>query len=308
MLPKIGGIPAEEIARRHLISIIDDVKERGVKRYANVLLQYLRQFFRFAAIREIVRGDPTFGIRKKDAGGGEGIRERHLSEKEIRELASKLPASGLTPQAQASIWIMLATCSRIGELSRARWSDIDWMVCTWTIPKEHAKNRRRHVIHLSDFAIEQFQRLRVAGNDESILVLPGRAGDQHREVKSLQKQFYDRQRDVPLKGRSQQVGTLKLPGGRWTAHDLRRTGATLMGELGVRSDVIERCLNHVCDDKLRNICQRQELIPERIEAFRRLGERLEILASGKENVVAGDFRRKAGSGSDFADARVAASP
>jgi hypothetical protein len=34
-------------------------------------------------------------------------------------------------------------------------------------------------------------------------------------------------------------------GGGWTPHDLRRTGATMMGELGVMGEGIERCLNHV---------------------------------------------------------------
>jgi len=61
-----------------------------------------------------------------------------------------------------------------------------------------------------------------------------------------------------------------------------------MGELGVRSDVIERCLNHVGDDRLRKIYQRQELIPERIAAFRKLGERLQqLVAESAPKVVPG---------------------
>jgi hypothetical protein len=46
-----------------------------------------------------------------------------LSEAELRELAAKLPDSGLTTTAQAAFWIMLSTLCPIGELSKARWGD-----------------------------------------------------------------------------------------------------------------------------------------------------------------------------------------
>ena len=32
----------------------------------------------------------------------------------------------------------------------------------------------------------------------------------------------------------------------WTRHDLRRTGATMLGEMGELPDIIEAALNHVC--------------------------------------------------------------
>ena len=77
-----------------------------------------------------------------------------------------------------------------------------------------------------------------------------------------------------------------LTGGPWTPHDLRRTGATMMGELGVIGEVIERCLNHVEQNKLKRIYQRHELKAEKREAWRLLGERLQLLLSSEthENV------------------------
>jgi integrase len=55
---------------------------------------------------------------------------------------------------------------------------------------------------------------------------------------------------------------LLLTGGEWTPHDLRRTAATLMGELGVRPDVIERTLNHIEQNRMSRIYQRQSLEAE----------------------------------------------
>ncbi len=82
--------------------------------------------------------------------------------------------------------------------------------------------------------------------------------------------------------------------GEWRSHDLRRSGATPMGESGVRSDVIERALNHVETKGVARIYQRQELMDERQQAFAVLGERLALLASGrKANDVVGRFAKVA---------------
>lgn len=66
----------------------------------------------------------------------------------------------------------------------------------------------------------------------------------------------------------------------------RRTESDYMGALGVRPDVIEKCLNHVEQNKVVRIYQRQELKEEQREAWRLLGERLELLLrDDADNVV-----------------------
>jgi hypothetical protein len=50
-----------------------------------------------------------------------------------------------------------------------------------------------------------------------------------------------------------------------------------MGVLGIRPDVIEKCLNHVEQNKIVRIYQRQKLEAEQAEAWQLLGERLELL-------------------------------
>jgi len=54
----------------------------------------------------------------------------------------------------------------------------------------------------------------------------------------------------------------------------------------VRPDVIEKCLNHVEQNKLVRIYQRQKLEAEQAEAWRLLGDRLEVLLNkSAENVA-----------------------
>ena len=41
------------------------------------------------------------------------------------------------------------------------------------------------------------------------------------------------QPDQRMSGRSKHTNSLSLAGGKWTAHDLRRTAATMMAEMGI---------------------------------------------------------------------------
>ncbi len=67
----------------------------------------------------------------------------------------------------------------------------------------------------------------------------------------------------------------------------------MMGELGVMGEVIERCLNHIEQNKLKRIYQRHELKSEQKEAWRLLGERLALLltSEGRDNVIVARFPR-----------------
>ena len=110
--------------------------------------------------------------------------------------------------------------------------------------------------------------------------------------KTVTKQVGDRQRPggAPMRGRSKLVDALVLPGGKWTPHDLRRTGATEMAELGALPDVVDKCMNHVEGKKIKRIYQRAQYEAPMREAWRLWGERLELLQAQAEgrlsNVVA----------------------
>ena len=290
VLNKIGALYAADVQRTHIREVLSIVLARGSKASANKTLQYLRQMFRFAVSEDILPVDPTAGLTKeRHAGGREAERSRILSESEIRELAVKLPDSGLQRSSQLAAWILLGTICRIGELTMARWEHVDFAARTWTIPAATAKNGREHVINLSFFAIEQLQALKRLSLSE-IWLYPNASGNGHLHTKALQKQFRDRQRSSALAHRTKQVGCLVLSGGDWRAHDLRRTGATILGELGTRAEVIERCLNHTEPDRLRRTYQRQEMKGDRIAAFELLGERLSLLTQpNHSSVVTGRF-------------------
>lgn len=293
VFPSIGDTPMEEVKKSDILDILDTLRKNGTLRTANVVLSDLKQFFSFALDREVINANPTATLTKKKHGGGEDVkRKRFLTEDEIRNLAKKLPDSGLAKRTAIAVKLQLATICRIEELVSARWENVhisdDGKERYWYLPE--TKNQRDHTIHLSDFAIEQFtalKELREASKDDSKKkspwVFPNTKGTSSLNQKTVNKQLADRQRssDKPMKRRTTQMDALMLEGGRWKPHDLRRTGATMMARMGFSLEVIHECQNHLQTDEMAQVYIQDRRINEQRLAFNALGERLETLFKGR---------------------------
>jgi integrase len=156
-------------------------------------------------------------------------RKRVLTQAELAALLPGLRGSG-RPQA-AALYFMLLTLSRRQEAALARWCDVKMDDRIWIIPE--TKNGEPHVVPLSRQAMGLlWARLPTDGTgkttEPNALIFATATGaavsNWDRETKVLQKAS----------------GT-----GGWTRHDLRRTGATMLGDMGVSPDIIEAALNHV---------------------------------------------------------------
>ncbi len=277
VLAFIGELNIRDVRKGHIAEITDRLLQRGVNRMAKVVLSLIRQMFRFAVSRDLLESDPTALLSKKSIGGANVQRDRVLDEDEIKELAKKLPTANMTETASLAIWLVLATCCRIGELLKTRWDHIDFERKCWRIPAQNSKNSREHTVYLSSFAMSRFVKLKEITSSEE-WCFPASRKDGYLCSKTVTKQITDRQRsDKGHKNRSKQVEALKLSRGIWKPHDLRRTGATLMNALGVLPEVAERCLNHMEENKIKRIYQRYGYEVEMRQAWEKLGEKLELL-------------------------------
>ncbi|MBT2791207.1 tyrosine-type recombinase/integrase [Paraburkholderia strydomiana] len=291
VLTIIGAMYAEEVRRADIMNVIDSVMARGANRLANRLLAEMRQMFGFAVVREIVANDPTSGIQKRHAGGREEERDRTLSDDELRALPLALDAAGMTATTKHAVWLILATSVRVGELVKARKSDIDLDAGVWRIPAENAKNDDAHTVYLSEFAIIHMQSLIQASASEEWL-MPARKKDgteTHADPKGITKQISDRQlrfyHRAAHSNRTKHENALVLGAEKWTPHDLRRTSATLMQSLGVLPAVIEACLNHREQNRMKRTYQRYDYAKEKLDAWQRLGQRLKLYTLPDSNVV-----------------------
>lgn len=182
----------------------------------------------------------------------------------------------------------LATFEELGDPYKVKVGVIDRESGTWYLPD--TKNQRDHTIHLSKFARDQLgalAELREAPNGEMAeglhsWVFPATDTRYPVCVKSFGKQLLDRQRnpDARLSNRTKATKSLVLPGGHWTAHDLRRTAATVMARLGFPSDTIHECLNHVQADRMARVYIQDRREADQRKAFDALGDRLAVLARG----------------------------
>ena len=190
------------------------------------------------------------------------------------ELASLLPVlrSSNRPFA-AAMHFMLLTLTRRAETALARWRDVDLTARTWIIPV--TKNGESHTVPLSRQATDLLRaRLPVDGQgkpklpDPATLIFATSTGARllnwDRETKALQ-------------GAS---GTKD-----WTRHDLRRTGATMLGEMGEMPDIIEAALNHaVIHSALAATYNRSRYRPQVASALQRLADALDGIEAGAANV------------------------
>ena len=279
VLPLLGNLAVADIKKSHITDVTDVMLARGVNRAAKIAFSLMRQMFRFAVDRDLIEYDPTASIRKAKIGGKDVERDRVLSDEEIRTLAKLTPDANLLPSTESAIWIALSTCCRIGELLGARWEHLDLKQNTWLIPAENSKNGKPHTVTLSPFATRQFERIQ-AHNSKSAWCYPNTDDSGPVCSKTVTKQLGDRQRQPEqgtMSGRSAKAQALILAGGKWTPHDLRRTGATIMTALGVLPEVAERCLNHTEENKVKRTYQRHSYLAEMASAWKALGKHLENL-------------------------------
>lgn len=300
VFPLLGDMAAADVSKADVMRVLDAQIASGKQRTAQMLFSDLRQMFAFALDRELVERDPMATLRKSRVAGKPVERDRILSAEELQRLVTALPHAGLNPRSECAIWLILATGCRIGELMGATWKDagadravlqavadvesvklgfVDMAARTWHLPD--TKNGRDHTIHLSDFALRQFERLHEL-RQPCAWIFPSRAGTGPVCVKSFNKQLSDRQRTDAerMSRRSKAVDSLALAGGQWTPHDLRRTAASLMASLGISGDVIDEALNHMQESRVRRIYIRDRREDDQARAFDALGAQLQQIVDG----------------------------
>ena len=323
VLPVFGSKPVRVVDDTDLRTALRRVgRDRGAGRTAQRMLGDLRQLYRWSLSRKpwralVPEGSPAELVDARQVVNDdyeEGIRERVLSEAEIRELheiqvglrtayeslSDGHRAVGIRPmkrENELAIWIMLSTLCRAGETLKAEWKDVDLAKAEWFLPAPNTKTKVSMLVYLSPFALRQFEELQTLtghtrwcfpSRPKGRIREGARLPDRHVHEKSASKQVGDRQmrfmnREGSLDHRKHDNSLVPANGERgvWTLHDLRRTGGTLMQALGVPLDIIDRCQNHkLPGPKVRGHYLHHDYANEKRDAWNRLGQHLEtILAS-----------------------------
>ncbi|MDE1882913.1 MAG: tyrosine-type recombinase/integrase [Rhodospirillales bacterium] len=194
-----------------------------------------------------------------------GRRDRVLSADELKRL---LPVLRDSESAYAACMrLMLLTLARRSEATGARWQDVDLDAGTWTLTE--TKNGKPHVIPLSPQAKALLTGIKPAKAKPEVLIFPTRDGNPLDNWDKATKE---------IMAASQTQG--------WTRHDLRRTGATLLGEMGELPDIIEAALNHVSiRSSLAATYNQARYRPQVATALQRLADRLDGIEAGAGEII-----------------------
>lgn len=268
IIPKLGHFELDKLQTRDITKVLDGIVNRGSPVHANKVLSTLKQAFNYGVSRGDMLINPASGIRARDIGGIEKPRERFLTLDEIKTLWLFLDGDdhGMSIQTQNAIKIILLTGIRSGELRLAKWDELDFSGALWTIPAANTKIGVAMRIHLTPSVISLFKELKSYSTSEYVIC--GVDGLNPLTDKALPRAV-NRIQD--------RVG---IP--HWTAHDLRRTFATLLGEhLEVDPVVIEKCLGHKMP-KIMATYNKNEMLPQRKEALERWSACIEALITKEE--------------------------
>ncbi|MDB5392906.1 MAG: putative prophage integrase, partial [Rhodospirillales bacterium] len=262
VLPAWKGRDARTIDPGEVVDLLDGIVDRGSRVMANRTAALLSQLFRFGIHRHIVRTTPVQLLFRP--GGKEKARQRTLTDKELGIFLADPQACTRYERLSRVMMVLLLTGQRRGELTLARWSQLDFDARTWTIPDENAKGGRGHVVPLTDLAIEEFRALQREA-EGSPWVLPSNGGERHVDPKQLTRSVAKCQKRFKNRGVAE-----------FTLHDLRRTCRTGLSRLKVEPHIAERVLNHA-QQKIAGTYDRFEYLDEKRVALEKWAAHLATL-------------------------------
>ncbi|MBE0702846.1 MAG: tyrosine-type recombinase/integrase [Afipia sp.] len=263
-----------EISAADLRALCARVKERGAPATAVHVRDIVKLVFGFAILHGEKVANPA------DDVGPASIatfvpRDRSLSPAEIRIMLGQLEHVPTLPTIRLGMKLFLLTMVRKSELQDATWDEVDFGNAVWSIPKERMKRSKPHNVYLSQQAIDIFVALKTcAGN--SRYVLPSR----YDADAPMSRATFNRITTAVVE-RAKKEG---LPLEAFTVHDLRRTGSTLLNELGFNSDWIEKCLAHEDGRSSRGVYNKAEYEHQRRHMMQEWANLVDAWVSGQRYV------------------------
>lgn len=216
----LHGMPVDTITRRDVAArLLVMAREKGAVTAGNAR-SALSALFVWALANGLAQANPVVGTARPKTPPA---RDRTLTD---RELGAIWKAAGDDAFGQVLKLLMLLGQRRT-EVGGIAWSELDLERGTWTIPAQRTKNHRAHTLPLPSLALHIITGVpRVVDRD----TLFGDRADSGLTGWARPKAALDAR-----------LGDRVMP---WTLHDLRRTLATRLCDLGTAPHVVEQILNH----------------------------------------------------------------
>lgn len=186
------------------------------------------------------------------------------------ELAAIWNATSTDADYHRIVRLLILTGARAQEIGGMCWSELDLDVGTWSLPKARSKNGRAHEIVLPAAALAILRAIERQGSRDLLFGVRGDSGFTH---------WSDRKRDLDL----QLAGKVRP----WRLHDVRRSVATGMADIGIAPHIVEAVLNHYSGHRrgVGGIYNRSRYDREVTAALARWAAHLADLVEGRKSKV-----------------------
>lgn len=214
--------PVDVVTRAQVAARLGEIAKGSGPHTANRARTTLSSFYTWLIAEGVAEANPVVGTRKPIR---EERRQRVLKPEEIRAILKALPEGDFG----RIVRLLLLTAQRRDEVAEMAWAEIDLAAGVWSMPRQRTKNGLPHDVPLSRPALAIMAGApRIEGRD---LVFGSGVGG--------------------FQGFTRAKAALDKASGvsDWRLHDLRRTAATDMGDLGVLPHVVEAVLNHISGTK-----------------------------------------------------------
>jgi integrase len=264
--PLLGDIPIDTITPQDVLRVIRRIEDRGSLEIARKVLQRVSAVCRYAVQTGMALYNPAAEMQ--------GVLKTRqvenmpaLFNKDLGQLLRDISASQrMHISTKLALQFTALTAARSGEVRHATWAEIDLEAGLWEISAERMKMRRAHIVPLSKQAVAVLNRTAALFGRDGLLFPSAR--DQHKPMSdnAMSKAL----RDMGYQGQA-------------TPHGFRSSFSSSAYESGrFPSEVIERALAHVEQNKIKGAYNRAEYLGQRRELLQWWGDLLQRLEHGAE--------------------------
>ncbi|TIL96283.1 MAG: DUF4102 domain-containing protein [Mesorhizobium sp.] len=273
ILPIWGKRLLTEITADDLRALCAKVRDRGAPATAIHVRDIVKQIYGHAILHGEKIPNPADEVGPASIATFEA-KDRALSPAEIRITLNELENVPTLPTIRLGLKLILLTMVRKGELLDATWDEVDFENAVWSIPKERMKRKKPHNVYLSRQSLDILIALKTCAAN-SRYVLPSR----YDADEPMSRATFNRVTMAIVDRAKKQ----ELPLAPFTVHDLRRTGSTLLNEIGFNRDWIEKCLAHEDSRTSRGVYNKAEYEPQRRHMLQEWADMVEAWAAGKKH-------------------------
>lgn len=283
VVPKLGKKPIAEIGKHEIINLLER-KAVTAPVQARHVYSKLRRLFSWAVKRGIIAASPMAAM---EPPAEMPERDRVLSDDELRMVVAAIQERGWP--FTGALMVLLLTLQRRNEVAGMRWSELalEGDNPTWTIPAERSKNGKSHLVPLSRPVVAILQNVPKVEGCDFVFTTTGTSvvSGFSRPKIAIDAHVHELRKKAAKLVRKDPDGIEPLP--RWTYHDFRRTGVTILAERkGFPPHVVDKLLNHVPTSLkgVARIYNRAEYLDERRSALNAWAEHVAGLDSLKTRI------------------------